>query len=144
MKFKYKDQIITASSKDEAVKKITSDTDMSNNLDSFKTLKNLLDSEVHIDFKLNQKDKNKIYLIGFKDKVEYRIYLSKNGKKIKVSITNVPGITEDAHTSVIFNGTQVGTIKFDELIGDISDYLDRYKENEKFKTRFSKMANLHI
>lgn len=123
---------------------IIEDRYFTNNLEALKKLKELLNSEVlNITFKLDTEDKDQPYFFCIaQNMVTYQIYLREGYKTIVVNISNLPGIAEKNITySFSFYNNQKGLIQFDQFIAEINDYLEKYKENNIFKSKFKRMSS---
>ena len=140
MKFKYKDQIVTASSKVEAVKKITSDTKKGKikstgnpTLDMVKVTEFPIDRVELLLKKYCSFDKITIrkssYIYAINNEVKYEIYISNAGK---IEVTANINISNDNPTiTKSFTFSSVGAKKLESWVISINSYLEAVKSADK-------------
>ena len=127
MKFKYKDQIVTASSKVEAVKKITSDT--KKDKADIEQLKELLENNCNFDKITIRKSSIEYYLYAINNKIKYEIYISNAGK---IEVTANINISNDNPTiTKSFKFNSEGAKKLESWVISINSYLEAVKAADK-------------
>ena len=127
MKFKYKDQIVTASSKVEAVKKITSDT--KKDKADIEQLKELLENNCNFDKITIRKSSIEYYLYAINNKIKYEIYISNAGK---IEVTANINISNDNPTiTKSFKFNSEGAKKLESWVISINSYLEAVKSADK-------------
>ena len=128
MKFKYKDQTVTASSKVEAAKKITSDT--KKDKADIEQLKELLENNCNFDKITIRKSSIEYYLYAINNKIKYEIYISNAGKIEVTANLNRPYIADDTITKS-FKFNSEGAKKLESWVISINSYLEAVKAADK-------------